>query len=328
MRKLRIALYGENGHQIWKQAEENRYCEFAAVAGVSQKKLETLPSYKTGELAVYDSLEELLEDGSIEFVSICSPCRADQARDIIKTLKSGKHVYAEKPAALDEKALDEILAVSLEAGKEFHEMATTAFEAPFYRLYEFMKTKPLGEVVQVYVQKSYRMRRGRPQDDITDGGLTRQVGIHAFRLIEHVAGQRIADVKTIETHLGNPIKGGGLYAASSCIMELENGGVASACINYLNPDCFPTHGNETIRIWGTQGMAEVTDGGAYAWIYPTGGTPYELPLMEAPDLFDMYVKHILYGSQMPFDTETELHPLRIAIRAKQNSDSLERMAIL
>ncbi len=317
MKKLNIALYGENGHQIFKQAEQNPLCKLCGIANISQQKAEALNSYKLGRLTVYNSLDELLSDESIDLVSICSPCRADQAGDIIKTLKSGKHVYAEKPAALSELELNQIISASKECNREFHEMATTVFELPFYRLYEFMKSKPLGEITQIYVQKSYKMRGARPQDDTIDGGLTRQVGIHAFRFIEHIVGEKIADIKTFETHLGNPVKDGGLYTASSCIMRLENGGVASACINYLNPDCFPTHGNETIRVFGTLGMAEVTDGGARAWVYPSGGTPYELPLISPPDFFDVYLKHILYGNPMPFELEAELHPLRIAIRAKE-----------
>ncbi len=320
MRKVRVALYGENGHQIYREAERNPLCELYAVAGISKPRLEMLPAYQEGRLTVYDSLDSLLEDGNIDLISFCSPIRDLQAKEIIKALKSGKHVYAEKPAALKEEELDEILAVSRETRKEFHEMATTAFERPFYRLYEFMRSKPLGEVVQIYVQKSYKMGSGRPQNDTTDGGLTRWVGIHAFRFIEHVIGERIADVRTFETHLGNPVEGGRLYTASSCMMKLENGGVASACINYLNPACFPSHGNETIRVFGTHGMAEVTDGGARAWVYPAEGKPYELPLLPPPDFFDLYLKHLTEGAPMPFDLETELHPLRIAIRAKQSAD--------
>ncbi len=319
MSKLGIALYGENGHQIFSQLQQNPDCTLIAAAKLSEASIEILRQ-RYPDLTVYQTLEQLLADARIDLVSVCSPIRASQADDCIAILQSGKHVYAEKPAALDEQSLERILEASGQSGKEFHEMATTAFEPPFYRLYAFMKNKPLGEVVQVYVQKSYKGLIGRPQQDETDGGLTRWVGIHAFRFVEHIVGARIADVQTFETHLGNPVEDGGLHTASSCIMRLENGGVASACINYLNPRCFPTHGNETIRIFGTKGMAEVIDGGASATVYPTDGEAYELPMIEPPEFFDLYVNHLLYGSEMPFEIETELHPLRVAIRAKQNAD--------
>ncbi len=319
MSKLRVALYGENGHQIFSQVQQNPNCELVAVAKLSEASTAILQK-RDPNLAVYDSLEQIIADDRIDLVSLCSPSRAGQAEDAVCLLQAGKHVYAEKPAALDEASLERILEASKASGKEFHEMATTAFERPFYRLYEFMKTKPLGDVIQIYVQKSYKGLSGRPQEDETDGGLTRWVGIHAFRFVEHIVGERIADVQTVETRLGNPVEGGGLHTASSCIMRLESGGVASACINYLNPPCFPTHGNETIRIFGTKGMAEVIDGGASATVYPVDGQAYELPMTEPPEFFDLYVNHLLSGSEMPFDLETELHPLRVAIRAKQNAD--------
>ncbi len=321
MKRLKIALYGANGHQIFKQAEANTSCELCAVCAIPTEKLQALTAYQENRLSVYNSFEELLADTNIDLVSVCSPIRARQAAEIIALLKSGKHVYAEKPAALSEAELDCIIKTADECGREFHEMATTAFEPAFYRLHEFMKSKPLGNVVQIYVQKSYKMRSKRPQDDTTDGGLTRQVGIHAFRFIEHVIGERITTVNTFETHLGNPVEGGGLYTASSCIMQLENGGVASACINYLNPQCFPTHGNETIRVFGSHGMAEVVNGGASATVYPTGGKPFELEMLPPPDFFDMYVSHLLYGTPLPFDRDTELHPLRMVLRAKECSVS-------
>ncbi len=68
-------------------------------------------------------------------------------------------MYAEKLAALNEYDLDRILTAAEKSGKQFHEMATTAFEPWVYGLYEFMKSKPLGNIAQIYVQKSYKMHR-------------------------------------------------------------------------------------------------------------------------------------------------------------------------
>ena len=34
--------------------------------------------------------------------------------------------------------------------------------------------------------------------------------------------------------------------------------------------------------------------------------------------FEILAEHLLFGSQMPFDSETELHPLRVVIRAYEN----------
>ncbi len=318
MKSLRVALYGCNGHQIF-DVEKDKNCTLTAVAGIPTSRLDALSAYREGRLAVFESLDELIACKDVDLISLCSPIREQQADDAIAALKGGKHVYAEKPAALTVEKLNEILAVANECGKEFHEMATTAFERPLYRLKEFLKNRPIGTVVQIYVQKSYTSRFDcRPQDDLTDGGLVRWVGIHAFRFIEHIVGERIASVESVESHLGNPQSDGGLCTAASCIMRLENGGVAAACLNYLNPNSFGLHGNECIRVFGTHGMAEISDGGRVARAYIDGDGLIELDETEPPDFFSMYASHLLFGTAMPFTLEEELHPLYIAIKAKEN----------
>ena len=178
-------------------------------------------------------------------------------------LNAHKHVYAEKPAALSLEELDKILDAAKKNDCCFHEYADTVFYEPYWSLKKLVESGTIGEVVQVYVQKSYSLRaNARPQDEVTDGGLIRWVGIHAVRFIEHITGVKVKDVKVFQTHKGNIDETKGLYTASSWAMTLENGGVASACVNYLNPrGGFGQHGNESVRIFGTEGMAEITDGG-------------------------------------------------------------------
>ena len=163
----------------------------------------------------------------------------------------------------------------------------------------------------------------RPQDEDIDGGLICQNGVHAFRFIEHVACQRIKEVYAVETSLGNPVAGGGLQMAASCMMTLENGGVASVICNYFNQEGFELWGNEHLRIFGTNGFMESVDGGTrtrlvikdqdYGEIKRTG-------LVDV-DYFDMYIDSLLGNEKMPLTIDEELHPTRIAIRAKKSAIS-------
>ena len=77
-----------------------------------------------------------------------------------------------------------------------------------------------------------------------------QCGIHAVRMIEHVAGQKITAVAAVESGLGNP-KTGELSMAASLSLRLESGGVASVVANYLNQPGSGVWGNEELRIFGT-----------------------------------------------------------------------------
>jgi len=307
-RKIGVGLYGGNGHQVdqllagcaWGEAVAHAGWDAPAGCGIRR-----------------ESLADLLSDPAVELVALCSPRRVDQAADAITCLRAGKHVYAEKPAAFDDRVLDEILAVADAEGREFHEMADTVIQQPFFSLREFVRSGRIGTVVQVWAQKSYPASFDRrPQDEDVDGGLTRQAAIHAVRMIEHICGLQVNELEARETKLGNPLPGE-LRIASSLDMSLENGGLATVIANYCNPRGFGSHGNDQIRVFGTEGIAEITDGGrrtrAVAGNEDLG--PLDTSSFVEP-FFHTYLRNILGLAEMPMSREEELHPLRVVNRAK------------
>lgn len=319
--KIRIGLYGSNGHQILRRLENHPAAELVAVAGLSVSAMESLPS----GVRIYEGLEAMLDDPGIDLVSLCSPMRSSQGTDAIACLKAGKHVYAEKPGALSEQELESILQTARETGKEFHEMADSVFYEPYWSVRKLVRSGKLGKVVQVYVQKSYPLRPWvRPQDEDTDGGLIRWVGIHGIRYLEHITGLKVEDVRVFQTHLGNKDPDRGLFTASSWAMTLENGGVATMCANYLNPKSFPIWGNEAVRVFGTEGMVEITDGGTHTHWYASQEDmgPVDVSNSDCKDFFDCYMAHLRHGEPMPMDLEEELHPLRVVLRAFEAAQTL------
>lgn len=313
--KIGIGLYGNNGHQIAHLLENRTDAEVIAVAEIDP---DVLPASlrMNKKLKLYSTLEEMLTDDRVKLVSLCSPRRKNQAADAIRCLEAGRHVYAEKPCAMMEDDLDTIMEVSFRTGFKFHEMAGTAFEQPYISMRKYIQDGAIGEVVQVFVQKSYPYHDHRPQDNDIDGGLIMQVGIHAMRFIEHVAGQKAMCVNAIETKLGNPIKSGNLHMAASCIIELENGGIATIIANYLNPRGFGSWGNEHLRIFGTKGFIEAVDGGTRTRLI-VGEKDYGpfQKVEEERDYFDYVMDELQGRAKMPLSLEDELHPTRMVIKA-------------
>lgn len=312
-----IGLYGTNGHQIQNVPISNELGKIVAVADFPRESLP--PALRDAEgLAVYDTLDELLKDERVQLVSLCSARRREQAEHAIRALRAGKHVYAEKPCALSEPELDAILAAARESGRQFHEMAGTAFEQPYLAMRQVVQKGTLGEIVQVICEKSYPYHDHRPQDEEVDGGLIEQVAIHAMRFVEHVAGMRVASIQSTETSLGNPIAGGGLRMASAMIARLENGGVASLTANYLNPRGTGVWGYESLRIFGTKGMLESTRGGTETRLV-LGEVDHGPIDTSEPGLnfLEVILRSISGKGEMPFTLEEELRPTRWVIRAKQ-----------
>jgi predicted dehydrogenase len=309
--KLGVGLYGSNGHQLRPdRLTAHAHAQIVAVAG-------TRPGALPEGVKRYDTLDQLLADPRVQIVSLCSPRRADQARDAIRCLEAGKHVYAEKPSALTEADLDAILATAKRTGKQFHEMAGTAFAPNYAAMRRVVRSGAIGDVVQILVQKSYRYGQARPQDEAIDGGMFLQAGIHAARMVEHVGGVRIKSISGWETRFGSPQPGDGKLAGAAQI-TLENGGLATIIINYLNPPNTPLpHGNETLRIFGTKGFVESVDGGTRTRLVTGTGITEPLERAAGRDYFDSVAEHIVTGAPMPLTIEEELHPLRMLLRAKE-----------
>ena len=318
--KLKVGIYGINGHQIHNKLKNHPDAVIGAVC-IPQGRTDMFDS----SIPRFETLEQMLECADLDLVSLCSPMRSEQERDALLCLNSKKHVYAEKPAALSEEGLDRLLKAAKENGCEFHEMADTIFYEPYFSARRLVKQGKIGQVIQVYAQKSYPSRfESRPSDELTDGGLIRWVGIHAVRFIEHITGIQVSDIVGYETHLGNGKSEGGIYTASSLAMTLENGAVASVCLNYLKPAGFKGWGNECVRIFGDKGFIEITDGGKGSHIY-TDTDEGEIDISDSgcEDYFDLLLKHLRYGAPLPLEEDEEFHPLRVVIRAKNNAVSVK-----
>lgn len=312
---LGIALYGANGHQIHRRLANHPHARLVAFAEFPES---ALPENLRDDRAICraSSLDEILRDDRVELVSLCSPRRGDQARDAIRCLAAGRHVYAEKPCALSLRDLEEVLRTAEDAQRKFHEMAGSAFAQPWRAMRRLVREGVIGEVIQVVVQKSYPYRDTRPGDEAVDGGLTLQAGIHALRFVEHVAGVRVAKAECVETRLGSGRRDE-LRIASSLLLQLANGGVGTITLNYLNPPKFPTWGNETLRVFGEKGFLEAVDGGVRTRLVLKDRDLSPIPLAEPDaDYFDFVIAEILDRQPMPLSLEEELHPLRVLLRAK------------
>ncbi len=314
MKKLGIALYGANGHQIGGMLNNHPRAQLVAVAELDP------PDYAPG-VSRYDALDGILADEEVQLVSLCSPHRADQARDALRCLAAGKHVYAEKPCALNEADLDRIIEKAKQGPARFREMAGTAFEEPYLTMGDIVRSGQLGTIVQVYAQKSYPLGNNRPQDEAVVGGIITWVGVHALRFVEHITGIRIREIEAIETALGNPGRGD-LRTAACLTMRLDNGALASVICNYLNPPGFGRHGNEHVRIFGTLGFVEATDGGTRTRLVIGKDDLGPLACRQSVISYeDLYINELLGLGTMPLSLDDELHPTRMALRAQQSANA-------
>ncbi|RAP74592.1 Gfo/Idh/MocA family protein [Paenibacillus montanisoli] len=317
MKKVRVALYGHNGHQVGAQLSDIPEAELAAICCIPAGQT----TFDEGGAARYDRLEQLLDRDDIDVISICSPLRGTQFHDIKDALMAGKHVYAEKPLVMEETQLNELLELAASKRLRLREMASTAYESPYDEIRELVASGMIGQVIQVSAQKSYPYADWRPQDERIDGGLLLQVGIHAVRWVEQVALQRIQAVSALQTKAGNPVSHGGLHMAASLHMRLENGGIAQASMNYLNRSGSGVWGNDQLRIFGTKGYIECLDGGRQVRIVNDEGIANIEP---SPDRrlshFHSFIMEVSGQSIALLPVETEARALRVILGARESAE--------
>ena len=196
-------------------------------------------------------------------------------------------------------------------------MGALELEQPYLAMRDCIRSGAIGEVVQVFVQKSYPWADWRPKDEAIDGGLATQVGIYPLRFIEQVAGLKATSVEIHETRLGNDDPDSDCRRAVSMLMTLENGGIASAICNYLNPSSHIIWGYDILRVFGTVGIVESNLLDRTARLLKPGAAPEQLDISApAPSSLDLMIDSLLDGTPIPMALSDELGPSRWVVRAK------------
>lgn len=324
MPTLKIGCYGLNGHQILGLAPELKHATITTISGITPTEFEQIKkahSYLTDTLRWLPDLEAMLADPQIELVSLCSPRRDEQADHTVQALEAGKHVYAEKPIALTLKDLDHIRDAVERSGEELRAMTGASYAPHFTAMKEVVDCDEIGEVVQVYAQKSYPYHDRRPQDRGVDGGLILQAGIHAVTATRWVTGLEFVTISGFDTMLGNP-GDGALQMAAGINFTLSNGGVGVANFNYLNPRALPYWGDDRLRVYGTNGMVECIEGATRLRVTTNDRPTRNLSAPEEKHAAHLqgFIDLLVDGTPMRVSAEDSFLETEVVIAAQRSAD--------
>ena len=325
MATLRLGFYGTNGHQPMDLAGQQDRVTVVGAADVPEeilgKRAEALPeAYSDARL--FGSLAELLDEGRPDLLCICSARRDEQHEHVVQALEGGAHVYAEKPLATTLAGLDAIRQAAEGAGRQVRAMTPMMYSPGFLGIQALIDEGKLGDLVQVFAQKSYPYHDRRPQDPGIDGGLLMQAGIHAVTVVRFVTGLAFEQVFAMDTGQGNPL-GGGLRIGGQIAARLTGGVLCTIVCNYCNPPGIGFWGNDQLRVHGTGGMAEVMDAGRRSLVALGDAEPTELadPSVGGyAECFAAYVGHLLDGAPMLLSQADSLADSRVVIRAQESAD--------
>jgi myo-inositol 2-dehydrogenase/D-chiro-inositol 1-dehydrogenase len=137
---------------------------------------------------------EIMDDGEIDFVVICSSTDT-HATFMQQAAERGKHVFCEKPIALDLDEIDRVLGVVEKAGVKLQIGFNRRFDANFARMAQLVREGKIGEPHILRITS--RDPAPPPIEYVkVSGGIFLDMMIHDFDMARFLVGSEVEEVYT------------------------------------------------------------------------------------------------------------------------------------
>ena len=176
--KKRVAVVGYGGMGGWhtRYILESDTVELAGIWDIKEERRELA---KERGIFVYDSLEAVLADESVDIVTVATPNEVHMPISIA-ALEAGKHVISEKPVTLSSDELFNILGVAAKTEKLFTVHQNRRWDKDFLLMRQVYDS---GELENVFgIESRVQGSRGIPGDwrkeKAHGGGMILDWGVH------------------------------------------------------------------------------------------------------------------------------------------------------
>ncbi len=159
--RVRVGMIaaGARAHQLLEKMQRLPGVEIASVFDAYQGRIDRAIEKTAGRAARADSYQAILEDGSIDAVTIASPDHWHAAQ-CIEALEAGKHVYCEKPLTYNIDEGLEIAAAVKRSGKILQVGSQGVSTRNQQRARDYVQSGKLGRVTLVRAYYNRNSRSG------------------------------------------------------------------------------------------------------------------------------------------------------------------------
>ena len=324
---IRIGLIGSEGHRdiLLRSIPKLANVQWTAYAkGEPDEDSAWVQTAFSGSSRprVYENYHDMLEKEQLDVVGICLPF-FENAEASIQAARRGIHVLSEKPAATNLADLTSLEREVHRSGVLYSIMLEMRAMPIFLAARKAVQQGAIGEPILLSSQKSYKFGSNRPwfyKERKTYGGTIPWVGIHALDYMRWVSGQEYARVAAFEGNKSHP-QTPGCEDHAGLLFHLANGGTATCHLDFLRPESAPTHGDDRLRIAGSEGILEAKEIDNRVNLISAKGIVEELPLPQPVNFFGTFIACLRGEGELLVSTKDAFAITRICLRARDAADA-------
>ncbi len=325
--KTRVGLIGTDGHTGILLDTIARLPDVELTAFAKSRPDDDVAGIKRGRsfterTRIYDAFEELLEKEQLDVVGVCLPYYRN-AEASIAAARKGIHIVSEKPVATTLADLEALKKAVAEAKVRFTSLMNMRCFPPYQAARKAVLDGLIGQPILLTSQKSYRFGESRPwfyKDLKTYGGTIPWAGIHSIDYMRWTTGREYVEVSAWHgnaDHADYP----GFQDHAGVLFKLDNGGTAMTNLDYLRPESAPTHGDDRLRIAGSEGIIEVLGAENRASLITAADGPRELELPEEVDFFTDFLAELSGKREHLISQEDAFRLTEICLKAKEAAEA-------
>ena len=225
-------------------------------------------------LKVVSDAEAIFTDNSIDSVFILSPSTL-HAEQIIQAARAGKHIFCEKPIALDPLRIQEARDAVASAGVKLQIGFNRRFDPNFRHIKDVYKA---GQIGDLYMVKIIARDPSPPPVEYVknSGGIFLDMTIHDFDMVRYLSDSEVIEVYSVGAVLIDPAIGeAGDIDTAITTLTLENGALA-----VIDNSRKAVYGyDQRIELFGSKGSISAENNTATRSVMMTAkGTVSERPL--------------------------------------------------
>ena len=322
---MRIGIIGlEHGHHghFLSGVKEIGGCEIVAVSDDNENAVKAFIRKEAlaKDANPYADWRHLLEHSMLDlcYVSDENGLRTEQ---LLPLLEKNVDIVTEKPLATTWEDYLRVKQAMAKSKSRLTMMLTMRHDPKYTTLRSLVESGVVGRIRQVTVQKSYRLGV-RPQwqkERARMGGVIPFIGIHAIDLIHWITGLKFNKLAAFHSAGAVPAMEE-TEDSASILAALDDDATATIRLDYLRPQSAPTHGDDRLRIAGTEGILEVLGPNKEISLLRAGHAPQVLPLEETDKLFTNFVHAIKKKEAPRITAEDCLYATKIALLAREAAD--------